>query len=175
VKAKLVQMGDINQQQRICITPVDEHGYLLKTKPRDWNEIKDKKFMIINGQHSIAASKELQVDGCGEDRRRALEKWDAIVVWDLDPVRLTKISKFYNSTNHLNHAQPTWENQIVSGSNIWISNGRPTDKAVEAEVRGNGAVQNLPAYLVSFFNSTVRWDLESRILFLITVTTACKK
>jgi hypothetical protein len=74
-------------------------------------------------------------------------------VWDLDPVRLTK--KFYNSTNHLNHAQPTWGNQIVSGRNIWISNGRPTNKAVEAEVRGNGAVQNLQAYLVSFFNSTV--------------------
>jgi hypothetical protein len=32
------------------------------------------------------------------------------------------------------------------------------DKAVEAEVRGNGAVQNLSAYLVSFFNSIVRWD-----------------
>jgi hypothetical protein len=158
VKAELVQVGDINQRQRIYITPVDEHGNLLRTKPRDWNEIKNKKFMIINGQYSIAASKELQVDGCGEDRRCALEKWDAIVVWDLDPVRLTKISKFYNSTNHLNHAQPTWGNQIVSGRNIWISNGRPTDKAVEAEVCGNGAVQNLLAYLVSFFNSTVRWD-----------------
>jgi hypothetical protein len=85
------------------------------------------------------------VDGCGEERHRALEKWDAIVVWDLDPVRLTKILKFYNSTNHLNHVQPTWENQIVSGRNIWISNRRPTDKAVEAEVRGNGAVQNLQA------------------------------
>jgi hypothetical protein len=166
VKAKLVQMVDINQQQRICITPVDEHGNLLRTKPRDWNKIKNKKFMIINGQHSIAASKELQVDGCGEDRRRALEKWDAIVVWDLDPVRLTKISKFYNSTNHLNHAQPTWGNQIVSGRNIWISNGKPMNKAVEAEVRGNGAVQNLQAYLVSFFNSTVRWDprVEDTIL-----------
>jgi hypothetical protein len=110
VKAELVQMGDITQWQRICVTPVDEHGNLLRTKLRDWNEIKNKKFMIINGQHSIAALKELQVDGCGEDRRRVLEKWNAIVVWDLDPVRLTKISKFYKSTNHLNHAQPTWGN-----------------------------------------------------------------
>jgi hypothetical protein len=72
-----------------------------------------------------------------------LEKWDAIVVWDFDPVRLTRISKFYNSTNHLNHAQPTWGNQIMSGRNIWIANGRPTDKAVEAEVRGNRVVQNI--------------------------------
>ena len=122
---------------------------------KDWNEIKNKKFMIINGQHSIAASKELQVDGCNEDRRHVLEKWDAIVLWDLDLVRLTKISNFYNSTNHFNHVQLTWENWIVSGKNIRISNGSPTDKAIEAEVCGNGAVQNLQKYLVSLFNNTV--------------------
>jgi hypothetical protein len=82
----------------------------LRTKPKDWNEIKNNKFMIINGQHNIQASKELQLEGCGEERHRALEKWDAIILWDLDPVRLTKISKFYNMTNHLNHAQLTWGN-----------------------------------------------------------------
>ena len=149
VKKELVQMGDINQRQKICITPVDAEGKLLTAKPKDWNEIKNKKFMVINGQHSIAASKELQVDGCGEDRRRELEKWEAIVVWDLDPVRLTRISKFYNSTNHINHAQPTWGNQIVSCRNIWIANGRPTDKTVDAVTRRNGAVQNVQKYLVS--------------------------
>jgi hypothetical protein len=78
----------------------------------------NNKFMIINGQHSIAASKELQLEGCGKERHHALEKWDAIIVWDLDPVRLTRISRFYKLTNHLNHAQPTWGNQIVSGRNI---------------------------------------------------------
>ena len=81
VKNKLVQMGDINQLQRIYITLVDEHTNFLRAKSRDWNNIKNKKFMIINGQHSIAASKELQVDGFGENRCCALEKWDAIVVW----------------------------------------------------------------------------------------------
>ena len=66
--------------------------------------------MIINGQHNIQASKELQLEGCGEERCNALEKWDAIIFWDLDPVHLTKISKFYNMTNHLNHVQPTSRN-----------------------------------------------------------------
>jgi hypothetical protein len=89
---------------------VDEQGNLLRSKPKDWNEIKNKKFMIINNQHSITASKELQLEGCGKERRRALEKWLAIIVWELDPGRLTQISKFYNSTNHPNHAQPTWRN-----------------------------------------------------------------
>jgi hypothetical protein len=49
VKAELLQMGDINQRQKICLTPIDEHRRLLQTKLKDWNEIKNKKFMIING------------------------------------------------------------------------------------------------------------------------------
>jgi hypothetical protein len=72
VQAELLQMGDINQRQKICLTSIDEYRRLLQTKSKDWNEIKNKKFMIINGQHSIAASKELQFEGCGEDKRRAL-------------------------------------------------------------------------------------------------------
>jgi hypothetical protein len=59
---------------------VDAQGNLLRTKPKDWNEIKNNKFMIINGQHSIAALKEFQLEGCGEERCCALEKWDAIIV-----------------------------------------------------------------------------------------------
>jgi hypothetical protein len=132
--------------------------------------------MIINGQHSIQASKELHLEGCGEERRRALEKWDVIIVWDLDPVRLTKILKFYNMTNHLNHAQPTWGNQIVSGRNIWISLGRLTDKVVEAEARRNGAVQNFQAYMVSsisvgchlvIFDSRITCTLLSSCLVIL--------
>jgi hypothetical protein len=99
--------------------------------------------MIINGQHSIAASKELQFEGCGEDRRQALQKWDAYIVWDLDPVRLTQISKFYNSTNHLNHAQPTWGNQIVSGRNIWIANGRPAIRQLRLRLVEMGPFKTL--------------------------------
>jgi hypothetical protein len=59
---------------------VDVQGNLLRTKPKDWNEIKNNKFMIINDQHGIAASKELQLEGYGEEQHRALEKWDAIIV-----------------------------------------------------------------------------------------------
>jgi hypothetical protein len=66
VKAELLQMEDINQRQKICLTPVDAQGNLLRTKPKDWNEIKNNKFMIINGQHNIATSKELQLVGCGK-------------------------------------------------------------------------------------------------------------
>lgn len=39
VKPKLVQMGDILQRQKICLTPIDDKGKLLQSKPKDWNEI----------------------------------------------------------------------------------------------------------------------------------------
>ena len=142
-------MGDISLCQKMYLTLVDVQGNLLRTKPKDWSEIKNNKFMIINSQHSIQASKELQLEGCGEERRKALEKWDVIIVSDLDPVRFTKISKFYKMMNYLNHVQPMWRNQIVSGRNIWIFLGRPIDKVVEAEAWENGTVHNFQAYMVS--------------------------
>ena len=49
MKAELLQMGDINQYQKIYLTSVDAQGNLLRTKLKDWNEIKNNKFMIING------------------------------------------------------------------------------------------------------------------------------
>jgi hypothetical protein len=35
VKVELLQMGDINQRQKIYLTPIDEHRRLLQTKPKD--------------------------------------------------------------------------------------------------------------------------------------------
>jgi hypothetical protein len=148
VMAELVQLGDVNQRQKVCLTPIDPQGRLLRAKPQVWDDIKKGKFMIINGQHSIAASKHLQEEGCVEKRRKELATWEAYIVWSLDPLKLHDISKFYNSTNHLRHAQPTWGWQLISGRNIWITQGRPTDKAGEADVRGNGAVLSPSKYAV---------------------------
>ena len=73
VKKKLVELGDAKtQRQKLCLTPVDENDKLLKSAPNSWNDIKSGKFMIINGQHSVMASKELQIRGCGEKRRKEL-------------------------------------------------------------------------------------------------------
>ena len=120
----------------------------MKEKPKSWNETKSGKFMIINGQHNITESKELQISGCADKRRLELAKWDAYIVWSLDPIKLTNISKFYNSTNHLEHAQPTWGWQIINGRNIWLAHGHPSDKDEEDEHCGNGAVFNPTKYVV---------------------------
>jgi len=70
--------------------------------------------MIINGQHIITASQELQIKRCVEERKVQLQKWDAYILWTLDPNKLRAISRFYNATNHLDHAQSTWGNQIIN-------------------------------------------------------------
>jgi hypothetical protein len=147
-KKELIQLIDVNQRQKVCLTPVDLDHNLLKTKPKNWDEIKKGKFMIINGQHSITASLELQKGGCGEDRRVKLQTWDAFIVWSLDATKLRNISKFYNITNHLDHAQPTWGNQIISCRNIWITYKRATDEVTDAAVRKNMAVFNVENYKV---------------------------
>lgn len=49
VKAKLFQMGNMKQRQKIYITLVNDRWMLLPKKPKDWNKIKNRKFIIING------------------------------------------------------------------------------------------------------------------------------
>jgi hypothetical protein len=46
-------MGDINQRQKICLTPIDEHRRLLQTKPKDWNEIKYRAQNHIQHLHTL--------------------------------------------------------------------------------------------------------------------------
>jgi len=106
-KEFIVQLIDVKQRQKVCLMPVDLDGNLPKSKPKDWKDIENGKFMIINGQHSIQASKELQEKGYCKDKRVKLQRWDAYIAWMLDAAKLRTISKFYNMTNHLDHAEPT--------------------------------------------------------------------
>ena len=56
MKNTLVQIGDVKQLQKVCLTLVDENNALLIEPPTSWDAIKAGKFMIINGQHNITAS-----------------------------------------------------------------------------------------------------------------------
>ena len=148
VMKELVQMGDAKSRQRLCVTPVSLTGDLLERPPKKWEDISKGRFMVINGQHSVEASRQLQTAGCGAARRIELRTWDAYVVWTLDAAKLTNISQFYNSINHLEHAQPTGGNQIISCRNIWISCKQPTNSPTEAVERQNGAVHDIMNYNV---------------------------
>ena len=48
VKKELIQMIDVKQRQKVCLTPVDANNKLLQKMPEKWEEIMDAKFMIIN-------------------------------------------------------------------------------------------------------------------------------
>ena len=41
VKNELVQLGDVNQRQKVCLTPIDSNNKLLKKRPATWDEIKN--------------------------------------------------------------------------------------------------------------------------------------
>lgn len=62
------------------------------------------KFLIINGQHKISSLKELKKGGCGEERKVELSTLDDYIVWT---VYAYKHLKVLQSSNHINHAQPT--------------------------------------------------------------------
>jgi hypothetical protein len=147
----LVHIGSVKQRQTICVTPCDKNKKLLKVRPQTWDEIKDGEFLIINGQHSITASKLLQKEGCCEERKIELQKWEATIVWSLKPEELTEISKWYNSANHLIHSQPTWGNQISACRQVWIDLKRPSNVEGDAIERGNAAVYSPNVYKVSHF------------------------
>ena len=173
MKNTLVQIGDVKHLQKVCLTPVDENNRLLKEPPTSWDAIKAGKFMMINGQHSITASKELQEGGCSELRQSELQMWDAYIVWTLDDAKLRNISSFYNCTNHLNHAKPTWNNQMISCRKIWKICGRPIEKENEGVVRGNKANFNVAMHKVrcniqaSIIASTIPGSLNGfKILYL---------
>jgi hypothetical protein len=110
VKKELFQMIHVNHRQKVFLTSVDKNEKQLQKRPEHWKDIMDGKFMIINGQHNMFASKELQNSGSSETRRNELCMWGAYIVSSLNPNQLKKISKFYNCINHVDYAQPTWGN-----------------------------------------------------------------
>jgi hypothetical protein len=104
----LTNLRDINAKQTICLIPCDEDGNLLLLQPITWNDLKDGKFLIINGQHNISASKSLQETSVCAARREELQTWNEYIVYYLHKNKIKMILEWYNSCNHLKHLQPTF-------------------------------------------------------------------
>ena len=54
LKTYLINMPDRTQKQTLCVMPK------LDYKPKDLEKMADYEFYIINGQHSVAASKSIR-------------------------------------------------------------------------------------------------------------------
>ena len=58
----LLNLPDRKARQTLCVMPTNRIE-----KPTSWEEIKDGNFYIINGQHSVAASRLITQVGSGAD------------------------------------------------------------------------------------------------------------
>lgn len=111
-------------KQTICVMPMH-----LTRRPamEELEDIKKGHFYIINGQHSVEASKRLIKDESwtNEDRKEDIKTWRAFVVWSKDHAKLTAISTYLNASNHFKHFNPTWAWNIYHARKVWLTYGRP--------------------------------------------------
>ena len=84
LKTYLMNMPDKTQKQTLCIM------LKLDYKPKDLEEMVDCEFYIINGQHSVAASKSMIVGNVPEAIRKDFRTWNCFVVWTEDVDKLRK-------------------------------------------------------------------------------------
>lgn len=128
LKTYLMNMPDRSQKQTLCVMPK------LDFKPKDLDEMADCDFYIINGQHSVAASKSMIEGNVPETIRKDFRTWNCFIVWTKDQDKLRKISAFYNRVNHLTPFKPTWATNILASRAVWVKYGRPIPKHVAAGV-----------------------------------------
>jgi hypothetical protein len=126
----LVEMPDKDKKLTLCAIPKD-----LTRKPRSWEDIKDGEFYMINGQHSVEASKLMRTrPDISEKVVKKFEKWECFIVWNDDKSILRKISAYYNRVNHFQNFKPTWATNIIGARAVWKSLNCPTPLKEATEV-----------------------------------------
>ena len=128
LKTYLMNMPDRSQKQTLCVMPK------LDFKPKDLNDMADCDFHIINGQHSVAASKAMIEGNVPETIRKDFRTWNCFIVWTQNHDKLRKISAFYNRVNHLAPFKPTWATNILGARSVWDKFKRPLPKHSAAGV-----------------------------------------
>jgi len=80
-----------------------------KKVPESWDQVKDDNFYIINGQHSMVASKLMMEEGsdASDDVKKHFKTWNCFIVWSLSAEMLRTISAYYNRVNHFQTIQPS--------------------------------------------------------------------
>lgn len=119
----------------LTIVPADR-----REKPANFDEVKDKSFHVVNGQHTLAACLEYAKDpNSTEEVREFFSKWPCNVVWspegDDDP--LFHLSGVLNLDSEYRKHFPSWVECIQHARKTWIRRGRPArtmrEKAANTE------------------------------------------
>ncbi|KAG0594345.1 hypothetical protein M758_UG069000 [Ceratodon purpureus] len=153
MKNYLVNMPDRAQKQTLCLMPD------TKARPQQEEDLEGCTFHIINGQHSVAASKSLIEDNANEELLRDFKRWDVYIVWTHDIDKLRKISAFYNRVNHLAPFKPTWASNILASRKVWVKYGKPQKKHVAAgaaDRRSTGPKSNPASKTYDNFLNAIR-------------------
>nr|PNR27966.1 hypothetical protein PHYPA_028558 [Physcomitrium patens] len=118
----LMNMSDRKARQTLCVMPTNR-----TSKPTTWEEIKDGEFFVINGQHSVAASRVITDESnvVDDDVKSDFRVWSCFIVWSSDPEILRSISAYYNRINHFQMIQPSWATNILGARSVWVSMGYP--------------------------------------------------
>ena len=132
MKNYLIQTPPAWPQHNLCLMPKFKDGETWK-EGMTWDDIKDGLFIIINGQHSVAASREIITHKDTEPAlREKLKTWPCTIVWTEDPSMTVRLSFTLNNSNSFNKFTPTWTTQIMYCRRVWVKLGRPQKQRVNA-------------------------------------------
>ena len=135
-----------DDRQTIVVMP---QGLKRMPTPEMWPAICKGDFWLIDGQHSVEASKKIQLMTEWDDPHNQKEKlkvWKALVVWSDNETVLTDISRFFNMGNKKRAYQASWIRNIMASREVWEFYGRPPRE------RENAKDKN-PKWEVSMFGS----------------------
>ena len=116
----LLEMPDPDKKMTLCAMPIN-----VKEKPSSFDVIKDGKFYMINGQHSVEASKRMQRLSTLKEKAKKFKEWDCFIVWNPDGRIIRKISSYYNRVNHFQNFMPSWATNIFGARFVWTSLDSP--------------------------------------------------
>ena len=145
----LVKKADKTDLQTLCVMPAATG---IEITEANWDKFRTGKFYIINGQHSVAASKRMieRRPPVEEQILKYFRTWNCYIVFTNDKEKLRKISAFYNRTNHFTGFLPTWSTNILGARALWTNNGRPkAPKTLPAANTTRTLSTNDAAYMVS--------------------------
>jgi hypothetical protein len=117
----------------LTIVPLDR-----STKPTSFEDIQDKSFHVVNGQHTLTACLQYVNDrDSTQEVKDFFSKWPCNVVWapegDDDP--LFHLSGVLNLDSEYRKHFPTWVECIQHARKTWIRRGRP--RRIVREKPGN--------------------------------------
>jgi len=117
-----VHMLNKMTKQTLYVMP---EGLKAKPKLESWDENEKGKFYLINGQHSVSASKKMVEMNLDESILKHFRQWDCYVMKSKDNKKLWSISAYYNKMNHFVAMKPLWSTSILGARNVWEAMERP--------------------------------------------------